>query len=87
MSKFEQGSYFFESLSHVQLFVTPWPVAARLLCPWNSSGKNTGVGSYSLLQGILPDPGIEPGSPALQEYSSPTEPPGKPMIKMILLYT
>ena len=24
-----------------------------LLCPWNSLGKNTGVGSHSLLQGIF----------------------------------
>jgi len=24
----------------------------RLLCPWNSPGKNTGVGCHSLLQGI-----------------------------------
>ena len=61
MSKFEQGSYFFESLSHVQLFVTPWPVAARLLCPWNSSGKNTGVGCHSLLQGIFLTQGSNPG--------------------------
>ena len=29
--------------------------------------KNTGTGCYVLLQGNLPDPGIEPGSPALQE--------------------
>ena len=29
-----------------------WP--ARLLYPWNSPGKNTGVGSHSLLQGIFP---------------------------------
>ena len=36
-------------LSHVWLFVTPWTIANRLLCPWNSSGKNTGVGSHSLL--------------------------------------
>ena len=28
--------------------------------------------------GDLPDPGIEPGSPALQAGSLPTEPPGKP---------
>ena len=28
-----------------------WP--ARLLCPWNSPGKNTGMGSQSLLQGFL----------------------------------
>ena len=25
----------------------------RLLCSWNSPGKNTGVGSHSLLQGIF----------------------------------
>ena len=50
---------------------------ARLLCPWNSPGKNTGVGSHSLLQGIFPDPRTEAGSPLLQEYSLPSEPPGK----------
>ena len=27
---------------------------ARLLCPWNSLGKNTGVGCRFLLQGIFP---------------------------------
>ena len=37
----------------------------RLLCPWNSPGKNAGVGFYFL----LPDPGIEPRSPALQSDS------------------
>ena len=26
---------------------------ARLLCPWNSPGKNTRLGSHSLLQGIF----------------------------------
>ena len=26
---------------------------ASLLCPWNSPGKNTGVGCHSLLQGIF----------------------------------
>ena len=85
--------------------------------PWNSPGQNTGVGSLSLLQGIfptqglnpglphcrwfftswatreaqeswsgwpipspedLPDPGIEPGSPALQADSFPAELWGKP---------
>ena len=25
----------------------------RLLCPWNSPGKNTGVGSHPLVQGIF----------------------------------
>ena len=27
---------------------------ARLLCPWDSLGRNAGVGSHSLLQGIFP---------------------------------
>ena len=36
-----------------------WP--ARILCPWGSPGKNTGVGSYSLLQGIFPTQGSNPG--------------------------
>ena len=35
-----------------QLCVTLQPHAG-LLCPWDSSGKNTGVGSLSLLQGIF----------------------------------
>ena len=35
----------------------------RLLSPWNSLGKNTGVGSHSLLQGIFPTQGSNPGLP------------------------
>jgi len=34
---------------------------ARLLCPWNSPGKNTGVGSLSLLQGIFATQESNPG--------------------------
>ena len=48
-------------LSHfdlVQMSATPWTEAlqepSRLLCPWNSPGKNTGVGCYALLQRIFP---------------------------------
>ena len=33
----------------------------RLLCPWDSPGKNPGVGSCSLLQGIFPTQGLNPG--------------------------
>ena len=29
-------------------------VDARFLCPWDSPGKNTGVGCHFLLQGIFP---------------------------------
>ena len=31
--------------------------------PWNSPGQNTGVGSCSLLQGIFPTQGSNPGLP------------------------
>ena len=31
---------------------------ARLPCPWDSPGKNTGVICQALLQGDLSDPGI-----------------------------
>ena len=85
---------------------------ARLLCPWDSPGKDTGVhslfsrhrdgtqvsciagrfltsetprkpkdagvGCHALLQRHLPDPGMEPRSPALQADSLPAEPAGKP---------
>ena len=34
--------------------VIPWTMPARLLCPWDSPGKNTGVGCHFLLQGIFP---------------------------------
>jgi len=42
------------SFSRVRLFATLWTIAYRLLCPWDSPGKNTGVGCHTLLQGIFP---------------------------------
>ena len=36
-----------------------WPHG--LYSPWNSLGENTGVGSLSLLQGIIPTQGSNPG--------------------------
>ena len=38
--------------------VTPWKYS-----PWNSPGQNTGAGSLSLLQGIFPTQGLNPGLP------------------------
>ena len=49
----------------------------KVFCPWNSPGKNTGVRCYALLQGNLPDPGIELRSPTLQAESFPSEPATK----------
>ena len=34
--------------------------STRLLCPWESPGKNTGVGCHALLQGIFPTQGLNP---------------------------
>ena len=71
--------------SPVWLFETLW--TARVLCPWDSPGKNTGVGCRALLQGIfggdLPHPGIEPtlsyASCISRQVLLPPEPPGKPL--------
>ena len=44
----------------LQLYVTLRPQElepAKLLCPWDSSGSNTGVGCHALLQGIFPTQG------------------------------
>ena len=37
--------------------MTLWTVARRLLCAWDSLGKNTGVGCHTFLQGIFPTQG------------------------------
>ena len=50
-------------LSHVRLFVTHEPQPTRLLCPWDSPGKSTGVGCHFLLQGIFPTQGSNLGLP------------------------
>ena len=61
---------------------SPWLWPARLLCPWDSPGKNTGAGCHFLLLGNLLSPGMEPAPPATLalagEFIS-TEPPGKPL--------
>ena len=58
--RFWTGAWYalWKSLSRVWLFATP-----RLYSPWNSSGQNTGVGSRSLLQGLFPTQGSNPGLP------------------------
>ena len=52
----------------------------RLLWPWDSPGKNIGVGCRFLLQGNLPtrglNPWIKPWSPTLEADTLTSEPPG-----------
>ena len=55
--------------------------STRLLCPWDSPGKDIGVGSHALLQGIFPTQGSNPRLPCLlhwQAGSLPPAPPQKP---------
>ena len=51
----------YESKSHSVVSDSLWPHG--LNSPWNSPGQNTGVGSRSLLQGIIPTQGLNPGLP------------------------
>ena len=39
----------------------PHELYSRLLCPWYSPGRNTGVGCHLLLQQIFPTQGLNPG--------------------------
>ena len=53
-----------KGVSYSALSDSLWPhglYPASLLCPWNSPGKNTSVGSHSLLQGLFPTQGSNPG--------------------------
>ena len=50
----------------------------EFLCLWNSPGKNRRVGKPLPSPGDIPDPGIEPGTPALQADSSPLRYLGSP---------
>ena len=50
---------------------------ARLLCPCNFSGKNTGVGCHFLLQEIFLTLGSNPGLARLKANSLSSEPPGE----------
>ena len=45
-------------------FVTLWTLGpARALCSWDFPGKNAAVNFHSLLQGIFPTQGLNPGLP------------------------
>ena len=48
----------------------------RLLCPWRFSRQECWSGLPCPPPGALPNPGIEPRSPALQVDFLPSEPPG-----------
>ena len=60
-------------------FGTPGLQPTRLLCPWDSPGKKTGVGCRALLQGIFPTQELNLGHLCLLHWqvgSLPLAPPG-----------
>ena len=67
-----------KSLSCVLLFATPWTVAHQVPPSMRFSRQKYWSGLPFPSPGDLPDPGIEPRSPALQSDALTSEPPGKP---------
>ena len=65
-------------LSRVRLFATPWTVAYQASPSMGFSRQEYWSGLPFPSPGDLPDPGIEPGSPALEADALTSEPPGKP---------
>ena len=66
-----------KSLSHVQLFATPWIVACQAPPSRGFSRQEYWSGLPFSSPGDLPDPGFKPQSPTLQADSLPSEPQGK----------
>ena len=65
-----------KSLSRVRLFATPWTVAYQAPRSMGFSRQEYWSGLPFPSPGDLPNPGIEPGSPALQTDTLPSEPLG-----------
>ena len=63
-------------LSRVQLFVTPWTVAYQTPQSMEFCWEEYWSGLPFPSPGDLPNPRIEPESPALQADTLPSEPPG-----------
>ena len=68
-----------ELLSSVRLFETPWSVAYEVPPSMDFSSQEYWSGSPFPSLGGLPNPGIEPGSPALRADALPPEPLGNPL--------
>ena len=72
-----------KSLSWVPLFVTPWTVAYQGPPSMGFSRQVYWSGVPLPSPGDLPDPGIEPGSPALQADALPLSHQGSPKVHTI----
>ena len=68
------SNYEVKSLSRVRLFATPWTVAYHAPPSMGFSRQEYWSGLLFPSPGDLPNPGIEPRSPALQADALPSEP-------------
>ena len=68
-----------QSLSHVQLFATPWTVAHKATLSMLFPRQKYWSGLPFPSPGHLLDPGIKPASPALAGELFTTKPPRKPV--------
>ena len=73
-----------KSLSHVRLFATPWTVAHQAPLSIGFSRQEYWSGLPFPSPGDLPNPGIEPRSPALQADTLTSETPGKSLVMALL---
>ena len=82
---------FCECVKSLHLCLTLWLYglwSTRLLCPWDSPGKNTGMDGHALLQGISLTQGSNLSLLSLRHWqagSLPPAPPGKPMDVLLCL--
>ena len=81
---FTDNSWKWKFLSHIWLFETPWTVAHQAPLSMEFSRQEYWNGFPFPSPEDLHNPGIKPGSPALQADSVPSEPPGKPLIWHII---
>ena len=72
-----------QSLSRVQLFATSWSIAHQAPLSVGFSRQEYWSGLPFPSPGDLPNPGIEPRSPALQADALTSEPPGKGLFRWV----
>ena len=74
-------------LSRVRLFAIPQTVTYQASPSMEFSRQEYWSELAFPSPGDLPNPGIEPGSPALQADALPSEPPGKPYLYAMCIYS
>ena len=75
-----------KSLQSCPTLVTPWTVACQAPLSMEFSRQEYWSGLPFPSPGDLPDPGIEPRSPALQADALTSEPPGKASRRELQIY-